>query len=92
MNTNTPPKNAFSLPETGNHIVQVCQNEISQVETVTQFVKEGLENDEGVVIIARPALRKAVISKMDALGLDVHAFKSQGQIKFFDADFCYPVS
>ena len=87
MNTNTLPQNTFSLPEIGNHIVQVCQNEISQVETVTQFVKEGLENDEGVVIIARPALRKAVISKLDALGLDVHAFKSQGQIKFFDAEF-----
>ncbi|MBA3756735.1 MAG: MEDS domain-containing protein [Nitrosomonas sp.] len=87
MNTNILPKNAFSLPKTGNHIVQICQNQTSQAEILTQYVKEGLANGEGVVIIARPALRKAVISKMDALGLDVHAFKSQGQIKFFDAEF-----
>ena len=87
MNGNTLPQSAFSFPETANHIVQVCQDAASQAEILTQYVKEGLANGEGVVIIARPALRKAVISKMDALGLDVHAFKSQGQIKFFDAEF-----
>jgi len=87
MNINNLPLDVFSLPETGNHIVQVCQNETSQAEILTQYVMEGLANGEGIVIIARPALRKAVISKMDALGLDVHAFKSQGQIKFFDAEF-----
>ena len=54
---------------------------------LTQYVKEGLVNGEGIVIIARPVLRKAVISKMDASGLDVQALKSECQIKFFDADF-----
>src|SRR5215216_613495 len=87
MNSNTLPKTAFSLPETGNHIVQICQDATSQADLLTQYVMEGLANSEGVVIIARPALRKAVISKMDALDLDVLTFKSQGQIKFFDAEF-----
>ena len=71
----------------GNHIVQVCQNETSQAEAVTHYIKEGLLNDEAVIVFARPALRQAVISKMDGLGLDVQNFKSQGQIKFFDAEF-----
>ena len=71
----------------GNHIVQVCQNETSEAEAVTHYIKEGLLNDEAVIVFARPALRQAVISKMDGLGLDVQTFKSQSQIKFFDAEF-----
>ncbi len=80
-------QNAFSLPETGNHIVQVCQDETSQAEMLTQYVMEGLENSEGIVIIARPALRKAVISKMKEIDLDAQVLKSEGKIKFFDAEF-----
>ena len=71
-----------------NHIVQVCQNETSQAEAVTHYIKEGLLNDEAVIVFARPAQRQAVISKMDGLGLDVQNFKSQGQIKFFDITAC----
>ncbi len=80
-------QNAFSSSETGNHIVQVCQDESSQAEMLTQYVMEGLENSEGVVIIARPALRKAVISKMNGIDLDAQVLKSEGKIKFFDAEF-----
>lgn len=87
MNTDSSSNNVFSLHETGNHIVQVCQNQTSQAEILAQYVKEGLANGEGVVIIARPALRKAFISQMNALDLDLHTLKSQGQIKFFDAEF-----
>lgn len=71
----------------GNHSVQVCQNDTSQAEAVTHYIQKGLLNNEAVVVFARPALRQAVISKMDALGLDVQTFKSQGQIRFFDAEF-----
>lgn len=71
----------------GNHRVQVCQNDISQAEAVTHYIQEGLLNNEAVIVFARPALRRAVMSKMDGLGLDVQTFKSQGQIKFFDAEF-----
>lgn len=87
MNTITLPKTAFSLPETGNHIVQICQNPTSQADMLTQYVIEGLANSEGVVIIARAALRKDVISKMKELGFDAQSLKSEGQIKFFDAEF-----
>ncbi len=70
-----------------NHMVQVCQSEASQAEIVTHYIKEGLLNNAAVIIIARPALRKTVLSKLDALGLNVHVFRSQGQVKFFDAGF-----
>lgn len=87
MNTNQAWQDVLTNPVAGSHIVQVCQNKASQVEVVTRYIKAGLLNGEAVIIIARPALRKAVITKMDALGLDVQTFKSQGQITFFDAEF-----
>ena len=87
MNTNQAWQDVLTNPAAGSHIVQVCQNKALQVEVITRYVKEGLLNDEAVIIIATSALRKAVRAKMDALGLDVHTFKSQGQIKFFDAEF-----
>lgn len=71
----------------GSHIVQVCQNKTSQAEAVTHYIKEGLLNDEAVVVFAGTVLRKAVRSKMDALGFDVQAFKNNHQIQFFDAEF-----
>lgn len=75
----------------GSHIVQVCENETFQAEAITHYIKEGLLNNEAVIVIARPALRKTVISKMDALGLDMQALKSKDQIQFFDAEFLLSV-
>ena len=87
MNIHSSSKNVFSISATDNHIVQVCQNEIVQTEVVAQYIKEGLLKNEAVVVIATPTLRKAVIAEMYALGLDIETFKSEGQIKFFDAEF-----
>lgn len=71
----------------GSQIVQVCENETFQAEAITHYIKDGLLNNEAVIVIARPALRKTVISKMDALGLDMQALKNKDQIQFFDAEF-----
>ena len=72
---------------TGSQIVQACQNVAAQAEIITQYIKEGLQNDEAVIVIAKPAVRKAVTFELNELGLDVQAIKNQGQIKFFDAEF-----
>lgn len=72
---------------TGSQIVQPCQSVASQAEKITQYIKEGLHNDEAVIVIAKPAVRKAVIFKLNELGFDVQAIKNQSQIKFFDAEF-----
>ena len=70
-----------------SHIVQVCQNVTAQAEAVTHYINEGLMNGEAVIVIARPVLRKAVILRMEALGLDMQAIRNEGQIKFLDAEF-----
>jgi hypothetical protein len=70
-----------------NHIVRICRNITGQAEILTSYIKEGLLNNEGVIVIARPSLRKIVLSKLDALGFDSQLIKNQGQVRFFDAEF-----
>lgn len=70
----------------GNHIVNVCENDDSQAEKLTNYLLEGLQNNEAVVVIANRLLRKALLSKLNVKGLDVQALKDQGQIKFLEAD------
>lgn len=71
----------------GNHTVQICPNEDSQVDLVTRYIKDGLLNGEAVIVIAKPALRKILKAKMDALNFDGQILQDQDQIKFFDAEF-----
>lgn len=75
------------INSSGNHTVQICLTENSQVDSVTHFVKEGLSNEGTVFIIAKPALRKILKSKMDALSFDGQPFQEPEQIRFFDAEF-----
>ncbi len=70
----------------GNHKVQVCDNDISQEEAVTRYIQGGLMNGEAVIVLARPALRRALMSNIDVLGLDVKAMRNMGQIRCFDAE------
>ncbi len=76
---------AFSSP--GNsHIVQVCENLSSQADILTEYITEGLSNEEGIVIIAQPGLRKALAEKMNSLGLDLQDLKAQSRIKILDGN------
>lgn len=79
-------QSAFSCP--GNsHVVKICENLSSQADILTEYIREGLSNGEGIVIIARPALRKALANKMNSLGLDLDDLNAQSRIKILDANF-----
>ncbi len=69
------------------HIIRICPNIMRQAEILTSYINEGLLNNEGVIVVARPSLRKIVLSKLDGLGFDSQAIRNQGQVKFFDAEF-----
>lgn len=71
----------------GNHTVQICPNESSQVDLVTRYIKDGLLNGEAVIVIAKQALRKSLKLKMDGISFDGRILQDQDQIKFFDAEF-----
>ncbi|PSJ17620.1 hypothetical protein, partial [Nitrosomonas supralitoralis] len=57
----------------GSHIVNVCENDDSQAEKLTNYLLEGLQNNEAVVVIANRSLRKALLSKLNVKSLDVQA-------------------
>lgn len=75
------------VSKTGNHFVQICQNETLRAEAIARYIQEGILNGEGVMVIAEMAVRKNVISNLEMLGWDAQALKNQGQLKFFDAKF-----
>lgn len=74
-------------PAPGNHIVKVCHDAVTRAQAVTYFIEKGLSNEEAVIVIARPELRKAVNALMGRWGLNVPLLKEQGKLKFFDAEF-----
>ena len=84
---NSTNKSWYLAGSSGKHRVEVCPTDDSQVETVIRYLMEGFRNNEAMIVIAKPALRSAVMSQLVLLGLDPQAIKSQGQIRFFDADF-----
>ena len=71
----------------GNHTIQICPNESSQIDLLTRYIKDGLRNEETIILIAKPALRKALKLKMDAFSFDGETIQNHDQIKFFDAEF-----
>lgn len=71
----------------GNYTVQICLTRNSQVDLVTRHIKEGLLNNEAILIISRSVLRKTLQSKISELGFDGLPLQDSNQIRFFDADF-----
>jgi hypothetical protein len=86
MDTHQTESECVTVP-VHNHMVRICPNTTSQAEVLTRYIKDGLLNNEGIIIIARPPLRRAVLSKLEVLGFDSQAIKNQGQVRFFDAEF-----
>lgn len=80
-------KTAFFDSTAGNHFVQICPNEAYQVETLTNYIKAGLLNNEAVIVIARAPLRASVIFKLNAQGFNMQNLRNKDQVKFFDAEF-----
>ncbi|PSJ16056.1 MEDS domain-containing protein [Nitrosomonas supralitoralis] len=80
-------QHVLTLPAPRHHIVQVCENEISQADILTDFIKDGLLKGEAVIVIVNIVLRKTIISKLSLAGLHLQNFKDNSQIKFLDTDF-----
>lgn len=77
----------LTAPISGNHIIKVFRHQSGKIKSITQYITDGLNDNEAVAIIARPFLRKALIDFLVTQGVDVQSCKDQGKIKFFDAEF-----
>lgn len=87
MNNNQSLSSIFNIQNIENHNIKVCKNKLSQTELVVNYIQEGLNKGEGVVIIAKPELRKLVTAALKDLNIDFESAKILGQLKFFDAEF-----
>ena len=71
----------------GNHTVQICLTENSQVDLVTRYIKDGLRAGEPIFVISKLGLRKNLKLKMNALSFDGQPLQDPNQVRFFDAEF-----
>jgi len=74
-------------PISGKHIVKVCSDQAERINSIAQFITEGLINGEAAAIVAKPFLRKALIDLFVTDGIDMQFCRDQGKIKFLDAGF-----
>lgn len=79
-------KEFLSRPATGNHFVQVYQDDDLLVDAVCHFISDGLKPVEGVVIIATPEHRDAIIAQLSATSEALQKALQSDQFVFHDAE------
>src|SRR6185295_19267360 len=67
------------------HFVQFFEDDAFLEESVAGYVRAGLENGEGAVIIATREHRVAIAKKLKASGIDVSEARARGQFIVLDA-------
>lgn len=68
-----------------HHLVQLFDSRDSLADTVADFVAQGLQGGEAVLIVAVPAHWNAIAVRLDALGLSAERFRASGRITTVDA-------
>lgn len=78
-------KEYLSQPAKGNHFVQVYQDDGLLVEAVCHYASHELAPTEGVIIIATPAHREAIIAQLNSESVSWQDAYETGQYLFLDA-------
>jgi hypothetical protein len=75
-----------SQTRSGDHLVQLYEDEPSLTSRVTYFVLEGLRRREGIIAIATRSHREAFGRLLEGEGIDVERAIADGQLIFLDAE------
>ena len=73
-------------PSSGDHFVQVYEDEAFLFEAVTEYAEAGLRRGEGVVIIATPSHRAVFVQQLEDNGVAAQEALQRGQLLLLDAD------
>jgi hypothetical protein len=73
-------------PASGDHIVQVYQDEAFLADAVAEYVGCGLRQGEAAVVIAAPAHIEAFRQKLERDGVAAAAAVERGQLRLLDAE------
>lgn len=84
--TNTQWKKLLTQPVAGDHIVQAYQDEEFLIDAVSRFVCAGLQQREGIVVIARKSHWGVIEGRLERDGFNVGDAIRRGQLKNLDAD------
>jgi signal transduction histidine kinase len=69
-----------------DHIAQFYESELFLIRSVSQFVLDGLKQDEAVVVIARSSNQKGIEKELTRLHDGIDSYISSGQLTFLDAE------
>jgi hypothetical protein len=75
----------LTRPGERHHIAQFYQDEDFLIEALTQFVRGGLAEGEGVVVLATSAHWEASVCRFAAHNVSLQDAESRGQLAFMDA-------
>jgi DcmR-like sensory protein len=75
----------LASPSPGQHIVQLYTEHEFLARAVGQFVHDGLQRDEGVLLVTTPLHRAVISRRVEGLGVDVQTFLRRGQLLVWDA-------
>ena len=67
------------------HIVRLYNSPEFLFRTVSEYIREGLERGEGIILIARAEHRAGFERSLDALGCDLGVARARGQLVEHDA-------
>lgn len=68
------------------HTVEICQDEFSEIRSICDYLKEGLRQEESIIIFAPSLLRKKVLTNLRAEEPNFEVFKSEGRIVCFNLE------
>jgi hypothetical protein len=78
----------LAAPTPGQHIAQLYTEPAFLIRAVSQFTRDGLLRDEGVVVIARPVHWRAIARCLETEEVAVGDFQQRGQLAVLDAEEC----
>jgi hypothetical protein len=72
------------------HFVQIYDDDSGFMDTLEAFINDGLQADDGVVVIATPTHLSALETRLERYGLDLNEFRAQDRYIGLEAEQVLP--
>jgi hypothetical protein len=83
---NIPWQNLLAGPPPNSHIAQIYRDENFQTEAISLFIGSGLQQGEGVIVIATVPHKQSFAQQLYREGFDLNDAVRRGQLRLLDTD------